>query len=73
MRNENREQPPGHWLHRFEVATEFSDALARLISAAVTRLRFLEVGVKHVLDRELVAYRDWQARAQPAPLRMHVV
>lgn len=35
----------------------FSESLAAIVPGAVARLGFLEQGVKHVLDRELIAWR----------------
>ena len=40
------------------MTTEFSDQLNSAVPRAIPRLRFLEHGIKHVLDREIDAYRN---------------
>ena len=64
-----REQPAGRWTHHFEVTTDFADGLAAIIPNGILRLRFLEHGIKHVLDRELEAHRE----GRPGHFRLKVI
>ena len=45
------------------MTSEFSDQLSAVVPGAIPRLQFLERGIKHVLDREIEAYR----KGEPHP------